>query len=468
MSVTTPPTRRTALVPRRRRLTPYRRYAPAVTIALGGYLFFGKSFAYLHVPGIPAFIGEIVLALGVVETFRGRAILRRVIAQSPALQALLAFVLLGAARLTFDIRAYGLLAVRDSAIWYYALIAMITVVALRARPEIFVHWETAYRRAIPWFLLWAPLAVVLSRALASGAPRVPDSSVSMLSFKPGDFGVQAAMALAFWWLVRPVGMTKHHRRRVWGLTAAGFVALLIAGTQNRGGLVTGLLILVGAWLYSPTKAKLFFIGASMLAALLAFAVLFDVQVALGGRELSVAQLTENVTSLLGRSDAGNLDETVEWREQLWTQAVRDVTDDSDIVTGFGFGPNIAERYGINHGAGPEEEGALRSPHNSHLSVLTRMGGIGFTLWLVVLLAWVIPMTRLALRLRRANARDAGLVAWCALSVCGLVLNANFDPTLEGPQVAIWFWTLYGIGVTLLLSQRRGRHPVNTPASDALI
>ena len=443
-----------AAAPRPPRHVPYRVFVPIAMLGLGGYLFFGKAFAYLHVPGIPAFVGEIILVIGIAECFRGRRLLPHLVREAPALRALVLFVLFGIVRLAVDVRTYGLLAVRDSAIWYYALVALIVVMVLHVRPGSLDRWVSAYRRVIPWFLLWAPIAVVLSRALAGAAPRVPDSTVSMLSFKPGDFGVQAAMALAFWWLVEPPELLRRHRRAVWALTGAGIVALLITGTQNRGGLISGILILAGAWLYSPMKAKLFFVGVTLVASVIAIAVLFDVRVSYGGREVSMAQLTENLTSIVGRSEAGNLDETVEWRQELWTLSVRDVTDDRDIITGFGFGPNIAERYGFNPGNGADDEGALRSPHNSHLSVLTRMGGIGFLLWLVALGAWFVAVTKLALRLRKSRSPQAGLLAWCALSVLGLAFNANFDPTLEGPQVAFWFWTLYGVGIATVLQVDR--------------
>lgn len=433
---------------------PYRLYVPLALIGLGGYLFFGKAFAYLHVPGIPAFVGEVILAVGVAETFRGRRILPHVIRESLPLRALSLFIVIGALRLLVDVRTYGLLAVRDSAIWYYAIVALITVIALQVRPALLDQGLSAYRRVIPVFLLWAPLAVVVSRALAGAAPRMPDSTVSMLSFKPGDFAVQAAMALAFWWLVEPPALLQRHRRAVWALTGTGILALLIAGTQNRGGLITGILVLSGAWLYSPAKARLLAVGLTMVVFLAALGVLFEVQVSYGGREISMAQVAQNLTSIIGGSAEGNLDETVAWRQELWTLAVGDVTDDADILTGFGFGPNIAERYGFNPGAEADEEGALRSPHNSHLSVLTRMGGTGFVVWLVALGSWLYAVTRTALRLRRVRAPEAGLLAWCGLSVFGLAFNANFDPTLEGPQVAFWFWTLYGLGVGILLRLRR--------------
>ena len=45
-------------------------FTPALALLLGGYLFFNKSFAYLHMPGTPVFVGEIVLGIGIVEVLQ--------------------------------------------------------------------------------------------------------------------------------------------------------------------------------------------------------------------------------------------------------------------------------------------------------------------------------------------------------------------------------------------------------------
>jgi hypothetical protein len=33
-----------------------------------------------------------------------------------------------------------------------------------------------------------------------------------------------------------------------------------------------------------------------------------------------------------------------------------------------------------------------------------------------------------------------------VGVTAILVNAYLDPTLEGPQVAIWLWTLVGLGL----------------------
>jgi hypothetical protein len=47
-----------------------------------------------------------------------------------------------------------------------------------------------------------------------------------------------------------------------------------------------------------------------------------------------------------------------------------------------------------------------------------------------------------------------MAAWLVATLSGYMVNAFFDPSLEGPQVAVWAWSLAGIGLGSLLLARR--------------
>jgi hypothetical protein len=47
---------------------------------------------------------------------------------------------------------------------------------------------------------------------------------------------------------------------------------------------------------------------------------------------------------------------------------------------------------------------------------------------------------------RLSPVNAGIVKVCAVGVTAILANAYFDPTLESPQVAIWLWSLAGLGL----------------------
>jgi hypothetical protein len=46
--------------------------------------------------------------------------------------------------------------------------------------------------------------------------------------------------------------------------------------------------------------------------------------------------------------------------------------------------------------------------------------------------------------------EAGLTAWLIISAIMILTNAIFDPTLEGPQVSFWLWTVFGVGLAMPL------------------
>jgi hypothetical protein len=104
---------------------PFRWFTPLLAVLLGGYMFFGRPFAYLSIPGVPAYIGDMVLAVGVVEAVRARSAIRAALAASPPLKFLFAFMVVCGLRFVVSFPAYGMDAIRDSAIWYYGIFAFL-------------------------------------------------------------------------------------------------------------------------------------------------------------------------------------------------------------------------------------------------------------------------------------------------------------------------------------------------------
>lgn len=426
---------------------------------LAGYLFFDKAFAYLHIPGTPIFVGEIVLAVGVVESFRGRRLIAVEVRRSPALLLTLAFLLLGAVRLVaVDLASYGLLAIRDSALWYYATLAPLCVILLRVRPEWLEDTRRRYAALLPVFLAWAPIAVILQR-LRPFSLTIPDSDVTITSYRPGNIGVHIALALAYLWVVAP-GETPLERRRRNLLTALGILGVLVVATQNRAGLIAASLGLAVAWIVTPLRTRLTMAAGAALLLLVSVPAMLNLSVQVGARTVSVEQLVENASSImLGAQAGGSLGDNVQWRQRLWGSAVDDLFDSGNELFGFGYGENIAARYGA-------DDTDLRNPHNSHLSVLVRMGLIGVGIWIALWLAWLYPLVRALWRrgLRRGG-RPLAIWAWSGAGVISILVNAFFDPTVEGPQVGFWLWTLTGVGIHWALTAPLGSNPPGQPLAE---
>lgn len=436
----------TVVPPVRQSRPRFRLYGVALGLLLGGYMFFGRPFAYLHVPGIPLYIGEVVLGIGLVQLLGAVGAARRIVLASAPLRVLLVLLVLGAVRLATTFPDAGLEAARDAALLYYALNAVVVATVVRVEPPQLARWLRAYERALPAYLLYAPVSVALHRLYRETVPTVPDSLTPVVDVKPGDVGTFCAIAVAYLWLrSTPATPFLARTRLLW--TAVGLAGLLVAGTQSRSGLVSGALILVLALAAARQRGRILVPAVASAAIVLLLAVLLDVRVPLGDRELSPGQLALNVVSVVddeasGATDAGALTGNVRWRTRYWEDIVNDTLLGDHALAGVGFGTNLAVRYDLQTPGGQQ---GLRNAHNSHLSLLAWAGAPALALWLLFWGLLAGAATRMAARMRRhAGAPHPWLLAWVAAALGGILCNAVFDPTLEGPQIALWTWTLAGV------------------------
>jgi hypothetical protein len=422
---------------------PFKWFGRHLSWVLLGYLFFSKSFAYIHVPGTPIFVGEVVLGVGIAECVRHRGTLRRAVVVSPLLKAVLAFSGLCLLRLSTGLLPYKLDAIRDAALFYYTAFAFLAAALVRTDRGFLTRFLTLYYKALPWFIFYAPVATVLGQMHVVAFLRVPLSGLQLVAMKPGDTCVHLAMAVVFLWYQVGPSIGAPPRRSDHLLAVAGIFSLLIVGTQTRGGFLSGSLALLMFGSLLAYRRRGHGVLSRAVVALLVVMVALGVsglRIELGRRNISLEQITSNVLSL-GKHQ-NDLNATDLWRERIWGQVVSDILTPRQAVAGRGFGLNLYERYGD-----PREglQGGLRNPHNSHLSVLARTGLTGMALWTAL---WLIFGWASFLALRCAslfnNWRRIGVLAWATAGVGAMIVNAFFDPSLEGPQVAVWLWVLVGL------------------------
>ena len=425
---------------------------------LGGYLLFDKAFAYLHVPGTPLFVSELVLGIGFLAAVVSTRYVRVPIKDEPILALLGAFALWGLIRTLPGLAEYGVLAIRDAALWYYCLFAFFICAALARSPGLLDRLIVQFGRLTPWLLLWLPVAIVLTPLSVSGSrPVVPFSDISVYNHKAGNAAIAALLALGLMWVVPG---SRSPRSRAW-LSLLALVIIALSATQNRGGLIgvvagatVGLAFLSNRLALVARVVVITALGLSLASTLSLKVPIEGAQ----GRDFSTDQLVANVVSLAGADEPGNLGGTVDGRKELWTRILDKQITDGRLVDGSGFGQNLAAEVGVYD----DGKDTLRSPHNSHLHIMARMGLVGISLWIALWVGWYWRLIGGCRRLARQGLLARRQVA--VLSMMGttaILVSSFFDPQLEGPQVAALLWTMFGIGVAVTTARSWFRTDVPT-------
>jgi hypothetical protein len=402
-------------------------------LTLLGYALLGKGWAYLGVP--PFFIGEALLLWGVCWLVLSGT--WRHIFDVPSFWLVLLLGAWGFGRTCFDLSVYGIDALRDAAIWGYSVFALIVFGQIVARPARLGTLLRMYRRFSGIFLAATPVLWFAYRYFDEAIPRWPWAGVPVLFPKGGDIQVHLAGILAFW--VAGLGGTVGR----WRLLLL-FGCLIAVGTYDRGGFLSFLAVGAVCFVARPNDRSLWRLAAVAVGGLLLLAA-SDVRIQMPNRErdISFAQVMDNLASVAGTSQSGDLDDTKEWRLEWWGDILDYTVNGEYLWTGKGFGVNLADDDGYQ----VEEDGSLRSPHNAHLTMLARAGLPGLVLWLLVPLSWGCALARGYVQSRLAG-QDTWAGVFLFLLAYGLafLVNSTFDVFLEGPMGGIWYWTIYGVGL----------------------
>lgn len=409
-------------------------------VMLLGYVLFNRGWAYLGYP--PIFVGELLLFSGLMVLLLSNG-WRWALVPTPAILIILLDVWCLAQTLPY-IEQYGLDALRDAAIWYYSLFALVVAGLLCNNPERLVHLLRRYRRLAEIVLLLMPVIWTLYNACQDSLPRWPWAEVPILVVKGGDYTVHVAGIICFLAIIE----TRSVPWKLWMLLPIN-LALNVTGRSAVLGFLAGVLPVSLLHFRNPR------IWGLWLAVLLMVVVLglsnFRMELDNSSRNVSFEQLAANVSSLWSKSDVGDLDGTKEWRLQFWNTIIGYTLHGPYFWTGKGFGVNLADDDGFQC----REDGTLRSPHNSHLTVLARAGVPGLLLWASVQASWAYGMlASLFYAYRDGHPRWAALFLFLLSYWAAFMINASFDVSFEGPMSGIWFWCVVGVGMAATCIYRR--------------
>jgi O-antigen ligase len=408
-------------------------------LLLIGYATFNKGFAYIHIPGpIPIYLGEIGLFIGLLLAIANLSIIYRSL-NSYVSRIYILFALLGIIMLIPGILKYGIDAVRDSAIWYYGIYALILGGIFRTYDDIY-KFLNFYKSLVLVLLVFIPIYIFLVVYIGVKVPTFPNSPVPIIYPKFGDLGVHLGGVVCFVLLSSILGIRMPFKPLIYLLIGLGFISV---GSINRGGFVAAVFstLLVSFLFFKPSNIVKVLVIIVFLT--LIFYVL-DINFETGYRSISSQQLLLNISSIVRGSEApGELAGTVYWRVMFWTTILQNI---KQHWLGVGFGPVLAYVYDFPYIRESPDVPILRNAHNSHLTILARMGILGFLLWLVMLFLYFKGLYRI--KNSPLSPKLRGTAGWLIGYSSASVINAIFDPSLESPMGGILFWSLIGLGVAL--------------------
>ena len=211
-------------------------------------------------------------------------------------------------------------------------------------------------------------------------------------------------------------------------------ALVFQSRATYIGIALGIIVLT---IYGRKDLATRLVTALGVGAVSLFALIAIGDIRLGGRlrEVTPEFFIQHVASLVMSPDTPGSG-TIGWRlEILRSSWVRWTSSLSNMLLGIGFGPVLTDFHGIG---GSE----IRQPHNTHVTVLLRLGLLGFAVWMSLHLRILTRLVR-DLGTARPHTYHRDLTLWALVFYIFSMFVTSVQPTLEWPQMSIPFWTIIG-------------------------
>jgi len=406
-----------------------------LAIVLAGYVIGNRGFAQIQPsPLIPLLPAEAALLVAVPLLVVRMALKSSVGVRRDALNySILAWVLIGTIRMPADINRFGVVALRDFAMVYYAAFFFVAQQFGANAASIKV-----LRNALTISFLGL-MPVVVSILIA------PDFLVDNLTWRgipiiyhKSDL-IATSLAAGSFWLWSRWDKTG---RRGWLAAAAGSLLLIGAMASPRAamfavGVTTLLWVCTGRWRIAAAQ-----IGSVAVASVVAVAAII-----VSGRDLKTSipySMYEHAISIFDPTGTGTYingasgdpGDNNRFRMVWWRDVIEDTVAENPVL-GQGFGADLSTRFLADYDLLSDETFAARSPHSMVVTVFGRMGLLGLAAWLAV----SAGMARMVWRLLKSGDPDGMGYASVAMVVW---VSACFGVVLEGPMGAVIFWTALGL------------------------
>jgi hypothetical protein len=427
-------------------------------VLIFGYILGNRGFAQLSpARSIPLFPAELALAAGSALLIMRATAEKRLPFFTDRLNfALLVWIGLACARIGFDVHTFGLEAIRDFAMVYYAGFFFLAqyLFTKEAEPSRWLH-----RCLLVATALLLPMYILFDRFPDFFASRLTFRDVPLIFYKGDLVGTNLTIGGLVWFIYY-----EQNRNRWWALALSLALVVAMLTTNNRS---SALALLVGAsWLAVGGRWRLLrtlAIGGVLGGAALFFWYAFQ------GRPLNqtpLQSLYEEASSLIDPTGKRNYagagsyakGDNNRFRVVWWETVINDTWEHSPYI-GLGFGYDLAEKFLKVYYPDSGDDFRARSPHSILVTTFARMGILGLLSFLIFLATLLFP-TRWAMRGELVDA-----VPW--VTAWAILTSACFGVVLEGPMGAVLFWTALGIGCAARRADDRERIHSNSRDPRAL-
>lgn len=422
-------------------------------ILLGGYLVFDYAFMQIRVPpsgfGVP--LGELFLVVALLTTNILNVLPTMACAVSIA--PFIAWWGFGFARLLADSVDRGIWAFRDATQLIESLFIIVGF-AVAARPA-----------NISRITRWLPAIVMVAAVYALGFP----FQMELTALSPqlygasgepipliGTYAMSGTILLwaAFYCLICS---RRGPSAFFYPLLGCFFIAFDILVLQQR---TTYLQLLALALLIATFRPQAAVpLGLAVPIVLLGVGVITAFDLRISGRltdKITLSFLFDHILAITGQgsSDGGNLAlaaEGVQLRYGWWDDIYNHLTSNAvNLLTGLGYAvplTDFKDDLGVT----------VREPHNSYISVVARLGVIGFLAWLWVQIELVKTWRRAYQRCRDWRwAKGEEFLLMMLAFVLLVAISALGEDAMEKPYVTIPYYALWGVVARVLFYLDAGR------------
>ncbi len=362
-----------------------------------------------------------------------------------------AFLALGTVLTAISFPQWGIDALRDAAIWYYALFYFIGMglashqgIARRAWSLVRVFWIIS--------LIWNTADILSHNAISQSGPVLPGRGIRLFFNSTHEAGQN--LALGAFIVLCTATLNRLPKLRAVMVPLALLGLAVFGASEGRGmkvGVASGVAIVFFLNL-SPAGISHFNTRLLKVTAV-AIPLVAIAMLAMPDRMMKVAHLDRfGEVSVSSGVDPSNMEGTAGWR-MIWWQRLYEQVMARNPAFGLGFGESLAVYHPLL--ASIQNEFLVRSPHNFNITVFSRMGIVGLFLWLSIVFTGVGGLFRSVWHGRFMTEqytpeRKDELTFWILMLVC-TVVNSSLGVLMEGPVLGIWFWFALGFASARSLS-----------------